>query len=411
MLTGEGRKWWKSQVNTEFKSLQPVPWERFRDNFFQQYFPPAIKEKKLRDFIHLKQGSMSVMEYEAAFTSLSDYARHLVADPREKAKRFEDGLRKDIQKQTNVMRIYDYAELYQRALIAEQNNNEDREWRERSDSIVTGTIYICGLPAQVLFDSGSTHSFILPEFATSVKILSKMLDTPYTVNTASGEILASRIIYPNCDIYIGDHIFPANLIALPIKDFDILLGMDWLSTWHAEIDCAARKISFPIPEENLVFFEGKKAYIESTPKNETRIDGIKIVREFTDVFPEELPGLPPEREVEFTIDTISGSAPISKASYRMAPKELEELKRQLQEMLNLGFIRPSVSPWDAPVLFAKKKDGSLRLCIDYRELNKITIKNKYPLPRIDDLFDQLKNAKVFSKINLRSDYHQLRIRA
>ncbi|PKA52351.1 hypothetical protein AXF42_Ash010247 [Apostasia shenzhenica] len=127
MLTGEGRKWWKSQLNTDFKSLQPVPWERFRDNFFQQYFPPAIKEKKLRDFIHLKQGSMSVMEYEATFTALSDYARHLVADPRENAKRFEDGLRKDIQKQTNVMRIYDYAELYQRALIAEQNINEDRE--------------------------------------------------------------------------------------------------------------------------------------------------------------------------------------------------------------------------------------------------------------------------------------------
>ncbi|PKA59160.1 RNA-directed DNA polymerase like [Apostasia shenzhenica] len=93
----------------------------------------------------------------------------------------------------------------------------------------------------------------------------------------------------------------------------------------------------------------------------------------------------------------------------MAPKELEELKRQLQEMLNLEFIRPSVSPWGAPVLFAKKKDGSLRLCIDYRELNKITIKNKYPLPRIDDLFDQLKNAKIFSKIDLRSGYHQLRI--
>ncbi|PKA59579.1 hypothetical protein AXF42_Ash018046 [Apostasia shenzhenica] len=118
MLTGEGRKWWKSQLNIEFKYLKPVPWERFRDNFFQQYFPPTIKEKKLRDFIHLKQGSISIMEYEAAFTAFSDYARHLVADPKEKAKKFEDSLRKDIQKQTNVMRIYYYAELYQRALIA-----------------------------------------------------------------------------------------------------------------------------------------------------------------------------------------------------------------------------------------------------------------------------------------------------
>ena len=111
--------------------------------------------------------------------------------------------------------------------------------------------------------------------------------------------------------------------------------------------------------------------------------------DFPDVFPEELPGLPPVREVEFNIELIPGAEPISKAPYRMAPIELKELKEQLQELLERGFICPSVSPWGAPVLFVKKKDGSMRLCIDYRELNKITIRNRYPLPRIDDLFDQL----------------------
>jgi hypothetical protein len=120
--------------------------------------------------------------------------------------------------------------------------------------------------------------------------------------------------------------------------------------------------------------------------------------------------LPPDREIEFTIDLITGTQPIHKALYCMAPDELKELKEQLQELLDRGFIRPSVSPWGAPVLYVKKKDGTMRLCIDYQELNRITIKNKYPLPRIEDLFDQLKEAKVFSKIDLRSGYHQLKIK-
>ncbi|KAL0539726.1 hypothetical protein IC582_023942 [Cucumis melo] len=135
-----------------------------------------------------------------------------------------------------------------------------------------------------------------------------------------------------------------------------------------------------------------------------------MVRDYPDVFPNELPGLSPLKEIDFAIELESGTAPISRAPYRMAPAELKELKVQLQELLDKGFIRPSVSPWGAPVLFVKKKDGSMRLCIDYKELNKVTVKNRYPLPRIDDLFDQLQGATIFSKIDLRSGYHQLRIR-
>ena len=134
------------------------------------------------------------------------------------------------------------------------------------------------------------------------------------------------------------------------------------------------------------------------------------MREFPDVFPEDLLGLPPDREIEFSIDLLPGFNPICKAPYRMAPAELRELKAQLQELLDKGFIRPSVSPWGAPVLFVKKKDGNMRLCIDYRELNRVTMRNKYPLPRIEDLFDQLQGAQVFSKIDLRSVYHQLKIK-
>ena len=135
-----------------------------------------------------------------------------------------------------------------------------------------------------------------------------------------------------------------------------------------------------------------------------------MVNEFVSVFPKDLPGLPPNQEVMFEIEVLPGTAPISKEPYRMAPVELRELQVQLQELLDKGFIRPSYSPWGAPVLFVKKKDGTLRMCVDYRELNKVTVKNKYPLPRIDDLFDQLKGASVFSKIDLRSGYHQLKIK-
>ena len=115
--------------------------------------------------------------------------------------------------------------------------------------------------------------------------------------------------------------------------------------------------------------------------------------------------MPPQREIEFVIDLAPGAEPVSKAPYRMAPAELKELKVQLQELLDLGFIRPSHSPWGAPVLFVKKKEGSLRMCIDYQELNKLTIKNRHPLPRIDDMFDQLQGKTIFSKIDLRTGYH------
>ena len=137
------------------------------------------------------------------------------------------------------------------------------------------------------------------------------------------------------------------------------------------------------------------------------LENIPVIREFPDVFLEELPGVPPEREVDLSIEFVQGTTPISRAPYRMAPTELKELKTQLQELLDKGFIRPSVSPWGTPVLFVKKKYGTLQMCIDYRQINKMIVKNKYPLPRIEDLFDQLRGASVFSKTDLRSGFYQL----
>ncbi|KAL0554261.1 hypothetical protein IC582_008178 [Cucumis melo] len=238
-----------------------------------------------------------------------------------------------------------------------------------------------------------------------------------------------------CQIEIAGHVIEVTLIVLDMLDFDVILGMDWLAVNHASIDCSRKEVTFNPPSMASFKFKGGGsrslpqvisairaskllsqgtwgilASVVDTREADVSLSSEPVVRDYLDVFPEELPGLPPHREVEFAIELEPGTVPISRAPYRMAPTELKELKVQLQELLDKGFIRPSVSPWGAPVLFVKKKDGSMRLCIDYRELNKVTVKNRYPLPRIDDLFDQLQGATVFSKIDLRSGYHQLRIK-
>jgi hypothetical protein len=147
------------------------------------------------------------------------------------------------------------------------------------------------------------------------------------------------------------------------------------------------------------------------PKNTKgpSLEDFSVLQKFEDVF-QEILGFPPRREMDFSIDLVPGAAPVSKTPYRMSTPKLKELQMQLEELLKKGYICPSVSHWGAPILFVKKKDGTLRLCIDFRQLNKYTIKNKYPLPRIDDLFDQLRGARIFSKIDLRSRYHQVRIK-
>ena len=218
------------------------------------------------------------------------------------------------------------------------------------------------------------------------------------VSLPTGDSRLVESVYMDSRVIIGGQEFLAYLILLDIHDFDVILGMDWLSRHHATMDCYRKEVRFCRPGHTEVVFYGLRktlpnsimtamkaskmlqksyqgylAYAIEVRDSGSRLEDILVVREFSDVFPEDLPGIPPDREIDFEIELALGTEPISKAPYRMAPLELKELKVRMEELVNKGFVRPSTSPWGAPVLFVKKKDGSLRLCIDYRELNKVTI--------------------------------------
>ncbi|XP_050108715.1 uncharacterized protein LOC126587672 [Malus sylvestris] len=301
--------------------------------------------------------------------------------------------------------------------------------------LIMGTLNVLGHFARVLIDCGATHSVISHTFAQITQPHPSPLGFDLEFAMPRGDKCYVDSFYSGCPVMVDNVIMPANLIPLDIVDFDVILGADWLHYNRAHIDCYGKSVTFLRPGLPEVTFVGERSgvrhgvisairtkkllskgcqgYLAHVVLNDVdsgSVEEVGVVRHYPDVFPDDLPGLPPDRDVEFSIDLLPGTNPISLTPYRMAPAELRELKIQLQELIDKGFIQPSSSPWGAPVLFVRKKDGTLRLCIDYRQLNRVTIKNRYPLPRIDDLFDQLKGACVFSKIDLRSGYYQLKIK-
>ncbi|GKC96067.1 putative reverse transcriptase domain-containing protein [Tanacetum coccineum] len=275
-------------------------------------------------------------------------------------------------------------------------------------NVVKGTFLLNNHYAFILFDSGADRSFVSTTFSTLLDITPDTLDVSYAVKLADGRISETNTVLRGCTLGLLGHPFNIDLMPVELGSFDAIIGMDWLANHHAVIVCDEKIVRIPYGDEVLIVQVTKKE-IENESE-EKRLKDVPTVQNFPEVFPEDLPGLPPTRQVEFQIDLAHGAAPVARAPYRLAPSELQELSTQLQELSDKGFIRPSSSPWGAPVLFVKKKDGYFRMCIDYRKLNKLTVKNRYPLPRIDDLFDQLQGSKVYSKINLRSGYHQLRVR-
>nr|ABA97250.1 retrotransposon protein, putative, Ty3-gypsy subclass [Oryza sativa Japonica Group] len=302
-------------------------------------------------------------------------------------------------------------------------NHASAEEAQAAPEVVLGTFPVNSIPATVLFDSGATHSFISKKFVGMHGLIREEPSTPMRVHTP-GNSSTSVQFSPSITIEIQRSPFLANLILLESKDLDVILGMDWLTKFKGVIDCANRTVTLTNEKGETVVYKSlvspkqgvslnqieAEIPVDTVEKNLRKLEDIPIVCEYPEVFPEDLTTMPPKREIEFRIDLAPGTAPIYKRPYRMAANELAEVKKQVDEQLQKGYIRPSTSPWGAPVIFVEKKDKTKRMCVDYRALNEVTIKNKYPLPRIDDLFDQLKGAKLFSKIDLRSGYHQLRIR-
>lgn len=314
-------------------------------------------------------------------------------------------------------------------------------------------------PALILVDCGSSGNFISRSFVHKHKIASTPGEESSSVSLADGSTCNTNSSVNNVEVGVGDYKDKLDLTVMKLQGYDVILGMPWLSKHNPKIDFRDRKLEFSVggrtvrvegvdnkhnksrslymsrkrertefAKLNLIshkqvkrmkknigalFLVVVKSVTQHTSNNieskaSTQVK--QLLHEFNDVFPKDLPiGLPPTRDIDHRIELVPGSTPPSQATYRMSPKELDELKKQLQELSDHGFIQPSKSPYGAPVLFVKKKDGSIRMCIDYRALNKVTIKNKYPLPRIDELMDRLQGAKYFSKIDLRSGYHQVRI--
>ncbi|XP_076929025.1 uncharacterized protein LOC143593180 [Bidens hawaiensis] len=252
--------------------------------------------------------------------------------------------------------------------------------------IISGTLKLGDRDVCVLLDTGATHSIVSHLFTIYLKIEPSLLDHTLSISTPIGNSMIITHVYRDCPICIDSLVHKVDLLPIQMNAFDIVLGMDWLNRHQVSIYFHFRRDIFGDlhtpdyiyqgihPRKSLKIISAHKAQkllshgcvgflasILDTSANKGSIDDHPIVREFPDVFPDELPGLPPDRELEFIIDLIPGAEPISKASYRMAPLELKELKNQLQELLVLGFIRPSVSHWGSPVLFVKKKDGSMRL--------------------------------------------------
>ncbi|GJW17581.1 putative nucleotidyltransferase, ribonuclease H [Tanacetum coccineum] len=255
-------------------------------------------------------------------------------------------------------------------------------------------------------------SFISTEFVPLLNAEPSILRHGYVIKVANGKKVEIDRIIRGCILELGDSLFTIDLIPFGHGSFDDIIGMDWLSKHKAKIVCHEKVIRIPLESGKVLWVQGERTKespksMNSTKMDEPKLGHILILRDFLEVFLEDLSRLPPQRHIEFCIDLVPGSTPTVNSPYRLTPSEMQELSEQLQELQDKGFIRPSHSLWGAPVLFVKKKDGSFRMWINYLELNKLTIKNRYPLLRIDDSFDQLQGSRYFLKIDLHSGYHKL----
>jgi hypothetical protein len=290
------------------------------------------------------------------------------------------------------------------------------EEAQEAPDVVICMFLINNTSAVVLFDSGASHSFISAAYIGKHNLPLALLRCQMIVSSPRRD-MSTRQLCPKVNLKIRGVDFVANLSVLESKSINAILGMDWLSKHKVLIDCTKKSVKLTTLEGKEIEFVAESVVTAKSVANCANVNQldasqefeVPVVNEFPDVFLKELPGMPHDRDIEFVIELKPSTRPIYKTPYRMATPELAELKEHIKELLEKGSIHPSSSPWGAPVIFVLMKDGTQRLCVDYHALNEVIVKNKYPLPRIDDMFDQLHGACVFSKIDLQSGYHQLKI--
>ncbi|KAL5556113.1 hypothetical protein UlMin_038349 [Ulmus minor] len=407
VLKKDARYWWETVKMR--RNVQDMTWDEFIVEFNQKYYNRMAMRAQQNEFINIKQGSMSVTEAVRKFDQLARLCPYLVPTEEERVRRMLEMFRLELavvidsgdNPPTTVAECVDRAlrAEYRLAQAKEERNRIFEARKNQKGQTKQGYEMKPNSQAQRTNQYGNNNNKRKGNFggqkngkgsgSQSPSITQSRLEAPetnariFTFSRNDAEAGTSNVVTEQRFEFVGESRKQPKAVISSMRAKKLLASgcMGYLAT-----------------------------VVNKSVEAKGNVEDVPTVRDFVDVFPEELPGLPPDREIQFEIELLPGTAPISKAPYRMAPAELKELQTQLQDLLDKRFIRPSHSPWGAPVLFVKKKDGTLRMCIDYRELNKVTIKNRYPLPRIDDLFDQLKGATIFSKIDLRSGYHQLKIK-
>ncbi|GJR98192.1 putative reverse transcriptase domain-containing protein [Tanacetum coccineum] len=447
-LQGNALTWWNSYVRAvRYDIAYAMPWKTLKKMMTDKYCPRSEIKKLETEMWNLKVKGTDVMSYNQHFQELALMCDRMFPKESDVVEKYVGGLPDMIHgsvkasKPKTMQEAIEFAiELMDKKILTiterqaenkrkfedtSRNNQNQQQLFKRNNvaraytagpayvvgtagtnpnsNVVTGTFLLNNRYASILFDTGADGSFIYTAFSSLIDIIPTTLDHGYDVELADGRIIWVNTLIRGCTLNFLNHPFNIDLMPIEMGSFDVIIGMDWLSKYHAVIFCDEKLIRVPFGNEILTFHDDRsnnghesrlniisctktqKYLLMGCPiflahvttkkaedkSKEKRLEDVPIVQDFPEVFPEDLSGIPPTRQVEFQIDLMPGAAPVARAPYRLAPS----------------------SPWGAPVLFVKKKDGSFRMCIDYRELNKLTVKNRYPLPRIDDLFDQLQESK------------------
>ncbi|GJT58834.1 putative reverse transcriptase domain-containing protein, partial [Tanacetum coccineum] len=440
-LQGPALTWWNAKVATiGLETVNQMPWTKMKQLMTAEFYLIEKVQRMEHELWNLKVKKYNIAAYTHRFNELALICPRMVESERAKVDAYIWGLTDNIKGNARAMttaptdgnvssgsfplckhcftrhvghcmiKCYKCGKVGHKARYCKEKNVATGanalpiltcyDCGEQGPNVVTGTFLLNNRYASVLFDSGSDRSFVDTRFSSMLNIDPVRIGASYEVELADGRVVSTNSVLKGCTLNLVNHIFKIDLMPIELGMFDIIIGMGWLVKHSVVIVCGEKVVRIPY---------GDKMLIIESDKGVSRLKVISCIKACKCV----------ERGVartttaeasKFRIDLVPRATPVARATYRLAPSEMRELSVQLQELLEKGFIRLSSSPWGAPVLFVKKKDGSFRMCIDYHELNKLTVKNHYPLPRINDLFDQLQGLSVYSKIDLRSGYHQLRIK-